>query len=179
MVRSNYKFSSELAAKSGKYAYKLRSKKKDLFVNIFVPIGIIIMLSILIYDLVKGNNPAIDIVLLVLLCVLEGLNIFMPKIIYNSQKKYAKKLEDQNYDTFISEYNKGVFKEKIYNNNKMVYCNEVSIDRLANFVEFEHYFLFIFNNYASVIFDLENLEEGTREDLLKLASSSLANKTKK
>ena len=81
----------------------------------------------------------------------------------------------QNYDYYISEYNKNIFKEKIYKDNKLIYANEISADKLANFAEFEHYLLLVFDNFASLVFDLDCMQEGNKEDLLNLVNGLISN----
>jgi len=167
MIQSKYKYTSDLGIKAGQLAFKLRSKKKDLLINIFVPIAIVLMIGVLIFDIHKGTNIVLDIVLLSLLAVIEVMNIIMPFVIAHSQKKYLKHIEMQNYDYNISEYNKNVFKEKIYKDNKLVYANEINADRLVNFTQFEHYVLLVFDSFASLVFDVDNMQEGTKEDLIR------------
>ena len=172
MIQSKYKFNAEVTANANKLAYKLRSKRKDMFINIAVPIALIIMIALLVYDITHKNNLTIDIILVVLLVVIEIMNITMPTIIYKSQKKYLKKMEALDSDYYIAEYEKGIFKEKIYKDKAMIYANDISFDKLVNYAEFEHYIVFIFNNYATLIFDLNALESGTREELIKLGEKA-------
>lgn len=174
MIQSKYKYTTELGVKAGQLAFKLRSKKKDLLINIFVPIGILLMIGILIFDIYKGASIVLDVVLLSLLSVIEVMNICMPFIIFRTQKKYLKNMEMQNYDYYISEYNKNVFKEKIYKDNKMVYANEISADKLVNFTEFEHYLLLVFDNFASLVFDVDNMQQGSKEDLIKTVTAIIS-----
>ena len=166
MIQSKYEYSTELGIKAGQMAYKLRSKKKELLINIFVPIAILLMIGILIFDVNKGSNIVLDIVLLILLAIIEIMNIFMPYMIAQSQKKYLKHIQSLNYDYYISELNKNVFKEKIYKDNKMIYANEIKAARLVNYAEFEHYVLVVFDNFASIIFDTERMQQGTKEELI-------------
>lgn len=174
MIQSKYKYTSELGEKAGKLAYKLRSKKKDLLINIFVPVAILLTIGILIYDINKDANIILDVILLVLLTVIEIMNICMPLIISKSQKKYLNNIETQEYDYYISEYNKHIFKEKIYKDNKLVYANELSVEKLVNFTQFEHYLLLVFDNFTSLVFDLDSIVEGTKEDLLKTVANILS-----
>lgn len=175
MIQSKYKHTTELGVKAGQLAFKLRSKKKDTLINIFVPIAILLMVGVLIFDIYKGANIVLDIILLVLLVIIEIMNITMPFIIARSQKKYLKNLEAQEYDYYITEYNKGVFKEKIYKDNKMVYANEITAEKLIGYAEFEHYVLVVFDSFASLVFDTDNMQEGSKEDLIKVIKSNISN----
>lgn len=179
MIQSRYKNNLELSIKAGKLAYKLRAKKKDLLINIFVPLALIAMVAILVYDINKGASIILDVVLIALLLVIECVNIFMPFMISHTQKKYFKKMDELNYDYNISEYSKGVFKEKIYKDNKLIYANEVSADRLINYIEFDHYFLCVFDNFAGIIFDIETLENGQLEQLKNIVNSIIINQPKR
>lgn len=168
MIQSKYEFNLDASAMAGKLAYKLRAKRKDMWVNIAVPIAMIIMVCILIYDILNDNSFVLDIVLMGLLVAIEIMNLCMPILIFKNQKKYLKQIEALKSDYFISEYNKGVFKEKIYKDNKMLYFNEISIDKFFDFAEFDHYIVLIFNNYATLMFDLHNFEMGTKDELVEV-----------
>lgn len=178
MIQSRYKNNLELSIKAGKLAYKLRASKKDLLINIFVPLALAAMIGILIYDLNKGVSIVLDIVLITLLLIIQCVNIFMPLIIAHTQKKYFKKMEELQYDYCISEFNNGVFKEKIYKDNKLIYANEVSSDKLINYIEFDHYFLCVFNNFAGIIFDTETMDKGQHEQLKNMVNSIIINRPK-
>lgn len=168
MIQSKYEFNLDASATAGKIAYKLRAKRKDMWVNIAVPIALIIMACILIYDILNGKSFVLDVVLIVFLVAIEIMNLCMPILIFKNQKKYLKQIEALKSDYFISEYSKGVFKEKIYKDNKMLYFNEISIDKLFDFAEFDHYVVLIFNNYATLIFDLNNFEMGSKDELMEI-----------
>lgn len=183
MIQSKYKFTSEIGAEASKVAFKTKSKKKEALIYIGVPVALVIMIGILIYDINKGNSIIFDVVLLALLVVLVALNLVMPFIISKTQKKYLSKIDETQFDYLISEYEKGKFKEKIYKDNKMLYCNEVAVDKIMSFKEFElkgnKYFLVLFNNYACIVFDLNNMTIGGRDDLLNLCLNTLAKLGKK
>lgn len=172
MIQSKYKFNVEISAQAGKLAYKLRSKRKDMFLNIAIPIALVIMTCLLIYDITHDVNYALDIVLLGLLVAIEIMNLIMPIFIFKSQKKYLTQMEALESDYQISEYDKGVFKEKIYKDNKMLYLNEMSLDKLINYTEFEHYIVLIFNNFATLIFDTDAFEFGGKDELIKLCEKA-------
>ena len=61
MIQSKYRYTKELGIKAGQLAFKLRSKKKDLLINIFVPIAILLIIGILIFDIYKGASIVLDI----------------------------------------------------------------------------------------------------------------------
>jgi len=182
MIQSKYNFNKEIGVEASKVAFKTKSKKKELFLAFAVPVALIVMIGVLIYDIHKGNSLIFDIILLALLVFLSGLNFFMPFVVAKSQNKYLTKIEDEKFDYFISEYHKGKFKEKIYKDNKMVFCNEVEIDKLMSFKEFElngvKYFLVMFNNYASLVFDTTNFVEGSFDELIAVCENAVKNKEK-
>ncbi len=174
IFQSKFKYDSATAIQASKLAYKMKRGLKDKIIFWAVPFGILIMAGILIFDLKQHNNFVLDIVLIALLCGIEILNLCMPIIVGKSQAKYFKKLDELNYDFFLSEYNKGVFKEKIYKDNQMMLANQISIDKLQNYTVFDHYLVLIFNNFAMLIFDLDEMVQGNKEDLLKLIESFVA-----
>ena len=170
MIQSKYKQTEQMGIKASKLAYKLKSKKKDLLINVFVPIAVLLMIGVLIYDIKKSANIVLDIILLALLAVIEVMNFVMPFVISNAQKKHFKELEKLNYDHYIVEYDNGKFKEKIYKDNKMLYANEIPVEKLVNYAEFDHYFLLLFNNFSYLVFDLNSMQNGSRLDLLNVIS---------
>ena len=182
MIQSKYKFTSEIGVAASKIAFKTKSKKKEKFIFFAVPIALIIMIAILIYDIKKDNNIVMDIILIGLLIVLVGLNLFMPLLIERSQRKYLSQVDEGQFDYLISEYDKGKFKEKLYKDNKMLYCNEITIDKLMSFKEFElngvKYFMVLFTNYISLVFDTTAFETGSYEDLLNICTKALSNGVK-
>ena len=165
MFQSKYKFSASTTASASKLAFQLRGKKRDILVHIGVPIAMLIMISILVYDIIKSNNIVFDIILIVALLSLEVLNFLMPMLVFKSQKKYLARLEAENFDYCLAEFDKGEFKEKFYKDKKMVYCNTISADKVVNCAEFEHYYIVIFNNYTALLFDLDQMEIGNADDL--------------
>lgn len=171
MLQSKFKYSADMASKASKLAYKLKRGKKDKIIMFAVPIAIILMVAILIYDINKENSIVFDIILIVMLIAITILNLIMPVIASKTQAKYFKKVEEMNYDYFISEYNKGVFKEKVYKDNTLVMANEVDRTKLQNYAQFDHYLMLVFSNYAMLIFDLNAMQEGSSDELLKLVKS--------
>lgn len=168
MIQSKFKYNSELGATACKIAYKTKGKRKDLLLNIFVPIAFCIMIGMLIYDIKKGASYWLDIVLLILLFVIEVLNFVMPFIVRISQKKYLKQLDEQEIDFNLSEYDKGVFKEKMYKDSQLVYSNSINADDMVDATEFEHYMIIVFKNFTHLVFDLDQLVQGSKEDLISV-----------
>jgi len=170
MLQSRYKFNSEISAKASKLNYKSQTKRKELFINIAVPIGIMLMIGVLIYDIIKDNNLVFDIILLSLLILVEIMNFVMPAVIYSSQKRYLKKLDALNMDYCIAEYDKGKFREKYYKDKQMIYLNEIDADKFASFQMFENYLFIFFNNFSTLIFDLNEMNQNEKTELNALVS---------
>lgn len=166
LIQSKFKYDSKVAGQASKLAYKLNKKTKDKIVFWSIPIAFAIMVGILIYDIIKQNSLVLDIVLLSILVVIEAMNLFMPLIISKMQAKYFKKIDELNYDYFISEYNKGIFKEKIYKDNQIIVANEVGAEKFSNYGIFDHYLVVVFNNFAMLLFDMNEMQSGTKDDLL-------------
>lgn len=173
IFQSKYKYNSETAIKASQLTFKKKRSLKDKIIFWAIPFGILIMVGILIFDLKRHNNFILDVVLIACLVAIEILNLCMPIIIGKSQAKYFKKLDELNYDFFLSEYAKGIFKEKIYKDNRIIMANQITIDKLQNYSIFEHYLVLIFNNFAMLIFDLDEMVHGTKEDLIKFIESSV------
>ncbi len=172
ILQSKYKCKSGIAIKASKIAYKLKRAKKDKFVFWATPIALLIMIGIMIYDIVKSNSLVLDIVLVVALALVQILNLVMPIIASKMQAKYFKKLDELNYDYFISEFNDGLFKEKIYKDGQLIMCNQVPVEKLQNYALFDNYLVVVFSNYAMLLFDLESMQMGTKEDLIKLVETA-------
>lgn len=179
ILQSKYKCNSEIAIKSSKIAYKLKRAKKDKFAFWATPVALLIMIGVMIYDIVKSNSLVLDIILVAALLLVQILNLVMPIIASKMQAKYFKKLDELNYDYFISEFNDGVFKEKVYKDSQLIMCNQVSIEKMQNYAMFDNFLVVVFDNYAMLLFDLDNMQMGTKEDLIKLMETTMGLKKKK
>lgn len=173
ILQSKYKYDSSLGIRASKLAYKLNRSKKDKIVFWSIPIGLLIMIGILIFDLKRDNNLVLDFVLIGLLIAVETLNLVMPIIISKSQIKYFKKLDNLEYDYFISEFNKGIFKEKVYKDNELILANQISIEKLKNYGLIDNYMVLVFSNFAMLVFDMDNMQMGTKEELQKLVDTTI------
>ena len=87
MFECKYKYELEDSIVSAKYVYKSQKRTQDKVIAILIPILMVCMVAMLVFDIVKGNSFVWDIVLLVALVVLEAMYLIIPIMLVKSQKK--------------------------------------------------------------------------------------------
>ena len=91
MFECKYKYELEDSIVSAKYVYKSQRRTQDKVIAILIPILLVCMIAMLVFDIYKGNSFVWDIVLLVALLVLEAMYLIIPVMLVSSQKKSYKK----------------------------------------------------------------------------------------
>ena len=74
MFKCKYKFEMEDSVTCAKYVYKSQKRKQDKIIAILIPILMVAMIAMMIFDIIAGNSYVWDIVLLVSLVILEILS---------------------------------------------------------------------------------------------------------
>ena len=87
MFKCKYKYELEDSVACAKYVYKSQKRKQDKLIAILIPILMVAMIAMMIYDIVAGNPFVWYIVLLVSLVVLEIMYLIIPVTLVASQKK--------------------------------------------------------------------------------------------
>ena len=93
MFECKYKFELEDSIKCAKYVYKSQKRKQDKIIAILIPILMVAMIAMLVYDIVSGKSFVWDIVLLVALIVLEAMYLVIPIMLVQQCLNLIKKFQ--------------------------------------------------------------------------------------
>lgn len=178
MFECKYKFELEDSIISAKYVYKSQRKKKDLVIAYMLPILIVVMVGLLVWDIVKGKNLVWDIVLLTALCILQALYLIMPLTIINQQKKAYKKQNLAEMDELVITIdNSGLCTETLYKDGKEVAKSAHGLRGLTSYIEDSNRLILVFNKVEFVCLRKNAIKGGV--DKLKAFIEKCMKKTNK
>ena len=86
MFECKYKLELEDSIKCAKYVYKSQRRKQDKIIAILIPILMVAMIAMLVYDIISKRSFVWDLVLLIALIVLECMYLIIPIMLVKSQK---------------------------------------------------------------------------------------------
>ena len=159
------KFKCELddCIQSAKYVFKSQRRKQDKVIAILIPILMICMVAMLIFDIVTKKSFVWDIILLTALIVLQVMYILIPIMLVNSQKKAYKKQDLANMDYLHITITQKECIEEMYKNNDVVSKSMHSLRFLTSYLEDETRIILIFNKVEFVCIKKEFLTGGENQ----------------
>ena len=160
MFECKFKYELEDSLKSAKYIYKSQRRTQDKVIAILIPILLVCMVGMLIFDIVKGNSFIWDIVLLVALIVLEVMHILMPVLLMRSQKKAFKthKIDELDYNLIVIDNATCV--EKLFKGEDEIAKNVHSLKHLTSYFEDDSRLVLVFNKMEYVVMRKDNIKGG-------------------
>ncbi len=175
MFECKFKYQLEDSVASTKYIYRSQKRKQDKVIAILIPVLIACMVGMLIYDIIKGNSFAWDIVLLSALVVLQAIYLVMPLILVRTQKKAYKthKIDELDY-TFIVIDN-STCTETFHKDNEEISKNIHALKQLTSYFEDSLRLVLVFNKVEYVVLRKENITGGI--DKLKAHLEKIMSKT--
>ncbi len=181
MFECKYKFELEDSLISAKYVYKSQRRKRDKAVAIMLPILLVAMVAMLVYDIFTGNTLVWDIILIVALCALQVMYLIIPLTISSQQKKAYNKqnLAEMDYLSVVID-NTGLCTETLIKDNNEVAKNAHSLRSLTSYIEDDARLILVFNRVEYVCLKKEFIKGGV--DKLKTyleKSMQKSNKSKK
>lgn len=180
MFECKFKYELEDSLISAKYIYKSQKRTQDKVIAILVPILMLCMIGMLIYDVLKGKPFVWDVVLLCALAVLEVMYLIIPLMLVRSQKKsfYQNKVNELDYIHITITENACI--EKFFKDNEEVSKIEHNLRNLTSYFEDETRLILVFNKveYAclrktEIVGDIKKLKA-----LLEKHMSKAVNKKK-
>lgn len=161
MFECKYKFELEDSLVSAKYVYRSQKRKQDKVIAIMLPILIVLMVGMLIFDIVKHKSLTWDIVLLCSLCVLQIMYFIIPLTVTLQQRKSykAQNLGSMDY-LLIKIDSNGVCTESMYKDGTEVAKNVHSLRGLTSYIEDNNRLILVFNKVEYVCIRKENLIGG-------------------
>jgi hypothetical protein len=163
MFECKFKYELEDSLVSAKYIYKSQKRKQDKFIAILIPILIVCMIAMMVYDIVKGKSFVWDIVLLVALIALEVMYLIIPIMLVSSQKKsyYKQKIDEMDFIMIKIDANSCV--ESLHKDGKEMSNHTHSLRYLTSYLEDDKRLVLVFNKVEYVCLRKENVVGGLKE----------------
>lgn len=160
MFECKFKYELEDSLVSAKYIYKSQKRKQDKVIAVLIPILVVCMIAMLVYDIIKGNNYVWDIVLLVALIALEVMYLIIPIMLTKSQKKTFKKLKLDEVDYVLIQIDKTSCVETLVKDGEEISKNVHVLRALSGYFEDQTRIVLVFNKVEYVCLRKENIVGG-------------------
>ena len=175
MFECKFKYELEDSIISAKYIYKSQKRKQDKIIAVLIPLLMVCMVAMLVYDIIKGNSYVWDIVLLVALVALEVMYLIIPIMLVSSQKKAFKKQKIDETDFIQIKIDDNTCVETLIKGEEAVSKNIHSLKMLTSYLEDNSRLILVFNKVEYVCLRKENLTGGL--DKLKAHLGKIMSKT--
>ena len=160
MFECKFKYELEDSINSSKYIYKSQKRKQDKVIAILIPILLVCMIGMLIYDIIKGNSFVWDIVLLVALVVLEMMYLIIPLMLVKTQKKSFIKHKIGEMDYMLVKIDETTCVETLHKDEQEISKNIHALRQLTSYFEDQTRLVLVFNKVEYVCLRKENLVGG-------------------
>ena len=158
MFECKYKFEVEDCVKCAKYVYKSQKRKQDKIIAILIPILMVAMIGMLIYDIIAKKNFMWDIILIVALAILEGMYLIIPFMLVRSQKKSYKKQNFASMDYLQIKIDENSSVETLHKDGKEVARNVHNLRNLTSYLEDSEVLVMVFNKVEYVCIKKDKLQ---------------------
>lgn len=174
MFECSYKFELSDCLTCAKYVYKSQKRKQDKIIAILIPILLVGMIAMLIYDIVKQKNIVWDIVLISALVVLEIMYLLIPAMLTRSQKKMYNKQNLGDMDCLKIVIDDKNCVETMMKDEQAMAKNVHSLRSLTSYIEDSENFILVFNSVefvcikkAKLVGDLNRLKDLVTKSMAK------------
>lgn len=160
MFECSYKYELEDSLICSKYVFKAQKRKRDKVIAVMIPILLVAMVAMLIFNIVNGESYVWEIIMLVALLVLEGLYLLIPVMLVRSQKKsfYAQKLDQM--DKLVITIENNVCVEKLFKDEQEQARNVHNLRNLTSYLEDGSRLILVFNQAEFVCIKKDKLTGG-------------------
>ena len=165
MFECKFKYTLEDSLVSAKYIYKSQKRKQDRVIAVLIPILLLCMIGMLVFDIVKNNSFVLDIVLIVALVLLEVMYLVIPLMLVKSQKKAYQKQNIDEMDFILIKIDENTCVETMHKDEQEVSKNIHSLRQLTSYLEDQSRLILVFNKVEyvclrkdSIIGDLNKLK---------------------
>ncbi len=176
MFECKFKYELEDSIVSAKYIYKSQKRTQDKIIAILIPILIVCMIGLLVFDIVKGKSFVWDIVLLVALVILEIMYLIIPLMLVKSQKKSFEKQKIDEMDFILIKIDANSCVETLHKDNQVVSTVTHALKQLSSYFEDNTRLVLVFNKVeyvclrkANVTGDVNKLKEHLQKTMSKTA----------
>ena len=150
MFECKYKLELEDCVISAKYVYKSQKRKQDKVIAVLIPILMVCMIAMLIFDIVRGNSYIWDIILLVALLILEIMYLVVPLMLVRSQKKAFKQQRLAEMDYILIKVDDSLCTETLYKDEHEMAKNVHNLRALTSYLEDDSRLVLVFNKVEFV-----------------------------
>lgn len=179
MFECKYKMEEIDCVIGARYVYRSQKRKQDKVVAILLPILMVCMLAMLIYDIAKHKSIVWDVVLFVALIVLELCYILIPQIVIRSAKKSYRQMNYAEMDYLYVKIENDLCVQTLFKDNQEKAKSIHNLKRLTSYIEDSERMILIFNNVEYICLRKENITGGVeklKQHLEKAMSKSMNNK---
>lgn len=177
MFECKYKFELSDSITSAKYVYKSQKRKRDVVLASLIPILILCMIAMMVYDVVNGRSFVWDLVLIIALCVLGFSYLLIPIMLVNSQKSAYKKQSLEEMDFLLVSINDNLCTEEMFKDGEVKAKSVHNLKSLTSYLEDKERLVLVFNKIEFVCLRKENITGGVEK--LKNHLKKIMNKTQK
>lgn len=180
MFKCKYKYELEDSIVSAKYIYKSQKRTQDKVIATLIPILMVAMVAMLVYDVIRKQSFVWDIVLLVALLALEIMYLLIPIMLVKSQKKAFEKQNIADMDYILIEIKDNSCEETLFKEEKEVSKMVHNLKSLTSYLEDAKRLILVFNKVEYVCIRKENLVGGVDKlkALLEKTMSKVMNNKK-
>ncbi len=179
MFECKFKYELEDSVVSAKYIYKSQKRTREKVIAILIPILLVSMIGMMIYDIIKGGSIVWDVVLIIALVVLEVMYFIIPLMVVRSQKKLFEKQKIGEMDYIFIKIDDKSCVETLFKDEKEVSNNIHSLKQLTSYLEDSKRLILVFNQVEYVCLRKENITGGLeklKSHLEKIMSKSVNRK---
>ena len=163
MFECKFKYELEDSIVSAKYIYKSQKRTQDKVIAILIPILMLCMVGMLIYDIVKGKPFVWDIILLVALLILETMYLIIPLMLVRSQKKSFQKQKIDEMDYILIKIDNNSCVEALYKDEEEKSKISHNLKNLTSYFEDNQRLILVFNNVEYVCLRKQNITGGVEK----------------
>ena len=146
MFECKYKLELKDCLKCSKYVYKSQKRKQDKVIAVLIPILMVCVVGMLIYDVLNDKPLVWDVVILAALFMLEIMYLLIPLMLIKSQKKSYQKQNLADMDYLHIKIDDKSCVEELYKNGEVVAKNNHSLKLLTSYIEDATSITLIFSN---------------------------------
>ncbi|MBE5740910.1 MAG: hypothetical protein E7351_00020 [Clostridiales bacterium] len=157
MFECKYKLELEDSIVSAKYVYKSQKRTQDKVIAIMIPILMLCMVAMLVYDIVMKKPFIWDIVLLIALVVLEIMYLIVPIMLVRSQKKSFVQQKLGEMDYLHVKIDENLCVETLYKDDKEMAKNIHNLKLLTSYLEDNNRLILVFNKVEFVCLRKANI----------------------
>ncbi len=150
MFECKFKYTLEDSLVSAKYIYKSQKRKQDKIIAVLIPILLLCMIGMLVFDIIKGNSFVWDIVLIVALVLLEIMYLIIPLMLVKSQRKAFQKNKIDEMDYILIKIDENTCVETMHKDEQEVSKNIHALRQLTSYLEDNSRLILVFNKMEYV-----------------------------